>query len=54
MPLLTGKLTITCPKTNNQVEVKKTCIDCKDFKHVSYQGLTPLISCNYGAEKKID
>lgn len=48
MPLLTGKLRVTCPKTNSEVEVKSKCTECDSFKHISWQGLTPLVSCNYG------
>jgi len=50
MALLTGKLLVPCPRLDHEVDVRKDCIECKDFKHVAWQALKPLISCSY--EKK--
>lgn len=50
MTLLPGKLVVKCPKTDNEVNVRKDCVECKAFKHVSWEGLKPLITCDY--EKK--
>lgn len=51
MGLLTGKLTVTCPKTGNEVDVRKDCVECSDYKHISWEGLKPMIRCTY--EKKL-
>jgi len=50
MALLAGKLLVPCPRSGHEVDVRKDCIKCGFFKHVAWQGLTPLIACTY--EKK--
>lgn len=50
MTLLPGKTFVTCPKTGSEVNVKTVCVECEDFKHVSYEGNTPLIACNHENE----
>jgi len=50
MTLLPGKLFVTCPKSGSTVDVREKCVECPDFKHITWQGLKPLIACSY--EKK--
>lgn len=50
--LLDGKLTVKCPKTDTEVNVRKTCTECPHFKHISWKGLKPIIACTYGEETK--
>jgi hypothetical protein len=38
MPLLVGKLLVTCPRSGEEVKVKKKCVACQDYKHTSFRG----------------
>lgn len=51
MNMLTAKSVVNCPKTKVDVEIRKKCVNCKDFLFMSLKGNTVLIGCK-SAEKE--
>lgn len=47
MVLLRGKTRVDCPRDKKEVSVSRDCAACPDFKHLSLESYTVLVTCSY-------
>lgn len=50
--VLSGKVLVSCPRSKEDVNVRKKCARCDYFKHITWNGLQPLIGCDYDKFEK--
>jgi len=43
--MIVGKVVLDCPLKKREVTLHEDCIECPHFKHWSFRGSHPIITC---------